>query len=149
MPVDYLEFNIRGVRQIERALRDLPDEAQQELDEAKREVAEGLADIVRAAGVADTRQSAAAARTVRAELGGDRPQVIAGPEKRLFGSEFGAHRRFGWYGRYRYRDSVGRTYRAHRGAASYWFFQAQEDAQPWVDQQWRAAEDAIIRRWGA
>lgn len=149
MPRDYIDVRIRGAREVERALRDLPDDAQRELDEAKREVAEGLAERVRAAGFADTLQSARAAATVRADTSGATPSVTAGPEKRLFGSEFGVFRRFGWYAARRYVDSPARQYRRHRGSASYWFFQAAEDAQPWVDQQWRDAQDRIIRSWGA
>jgi hypothetical protein len=151
VPVDQLNINIRGARQVERALRDLPDDAQRELDQAKREVAEGLAVRVRAAGHADTLQSSRAADTVRADTSGARPSVRAGPEVRLFGSEFGIRERsrFGWYAAGRYVNSPGRQYRRHRGNASYWFFDAQERAQPWVDTQWREAESAIIASWGA
>lgn len=146
----FLDINVRGAREVERALRALPDDARDEIDEARREVARGLAQRVRAAGVADTLQSARAAQTVEASVSG-RIRVTAGPEVRLFGSEFGIRpmSRFGWYADARYEDSIGRQYRPHRGSASYWFFRTQEEEQPWVDRQWAQAADDIIRSWSA
>lgn len=140
-----IDVDIRGLRRVERALEGMPADAATELRQAIDDVVAGVAGRTRAAGLSDTRQSAAAAQTVRVE--GRR--VVAGPERRLYGSEFGMERRSGWYAQPQYEDSLGRQYRPHRGSASYWFFRAQEDAQPWVETQWAQIHEGIVRRWSA
>lgn len=145
-----LKVNVRvqNLNEVLRAFDQLPRDANDVLRERTRELAETLADRVRAAGTSDTPQSAAAARTVRAR-GGNAPGVEAGPEVRLFGSEFGATRKFGWYRRGRYYHSAGRQYRPHLGSGSYWFFRTVDANQSEIDQEWQDAATEIIRRWGS
>jgi hypothetical protein len=147
--VTELRITIRGDREVLRALDRLPNDARREFEQGVDATADGLAQIVTAAGRADTRQSARAADTVRPEGGGLTPRIVAGPHALLFGSEFGAWRRFGWYSWALFRDSPARQFRPHLGQGSYWFFRAQEDAGPWVDEQWRRTLDAAVSTWSA
>ena len=71
-----------------------------------------------------------------------------GPHPLLFGSEFGMNRRSGWYADDRFRDSVGRQFRPHRGAGSYWFFKTAEQDQPEIQQALRETADEIVRNFG-
>lgn len=148
MARDFLQIKVTGDREVLRALRKLPDDAERELRDGMTQVSQQLAERVRAAGFADTRQSARAASTVQA-VPGTSPRVQAGPHPMLFGSEFGILRRTGWYAKPRYLNSPERQYRPHRGSASYWFFRAQEDNQGWIDEQWRGVADAVVRDWNA
>lgn len=146
-----IKVEITGVRETLRAFGDLPDDAQRELRERSKALADALAVEIRAAGQADTRQSARAATSVRAVR--DRVPVIeAGRTKRaqavLFGSEFGMTRRSGWYAKARYGQSEARQYRPHLGAGSYWFFRTVEDNTARIDREWNAMADELIRRWG-
>ncbi len=74
--------------------------------------------------------------------------VTAGPHPLLYGSEFGAFGRFGWYAASRYGHSAARQFRPHLGGGSYWFFETAEHS-PAVARTWQLLEDSIIRRWGA
>lgn len=134
------------------AFRRLPADAQNELRDGSLQLAQDLAQVIRAAGQADTPQSARAAASVRAHR--DRvPVISAGATKRaravLFGSEFGMTRRSGWYGHPRYRESLGRQYRPHRGNQSYWFFRTVEQQQPRISAAWNAVADRVVSRWRA
>jgi hypothetical protein len=147
-----LKINVRvhGLRETIRAFRDLPADANNELRDRTLELSRTLADRVQAAGMADTPQSARAAASVKARR--DRvPVISAGGTKKasavLFGSEFGMTRRSGWYARGRYRESLGRQYRPHQGAHSYWFFATVEENQSEIAATWRQVADAIIERW--
>lgn len=137
-----------GIAETLRAVRRLPPEARREARKATEELSERLARIAAAAGRADTRQSARAASTVRASRGTRTPAVTAGPHPLLFGSEYGADGRYGWYAAARYEDSPARQFRPHRGAASYWFHRSVEEAGPVIDAEWDQLMAAILRAWG-
>lgn len=147
MPGADISYRFRGLREVERALDRLPAEAHREIKDQREQLSRRLAELVRAAGRADSRVAAAAARTVRTGVGGE--MVIAGPEKRLFGSEFGSNSRWGWYSASRYRSSPARAFKPHRGSASYWFFRTIREQKPAIDEAWSQALDAIVRAWGA
>lgn len=147
MPSTEISWRFQGLNEVIRATRDLPDEAQREIADKREELSQRLATLVRAAGQASDRQSARAATTVRP--GGGAQMVVAGPHPLLFGSEFGALGRFGWYANRRYRGSRPRQFRPHRGAASYWFFRTIERHQPEIDEAWAQALDATVRAWSA
>jgi hypothetical protein len=143
-----LSIHVQGVQAILRELGQLPPNSVAVLKRRTKEIGRELAERVRAAGRADTRQSARAAATVRFRAtGGAIPggKVTAGPHPLLFGSEFGMNRRTGWYADDRFRHSPGRQFRRHYGQHSYWFFRSAEEAQPWVEQQFREAVDEIVR----
>jgi hypothetical protein len=74
--------------------------------------------------------------------------IKAGPHDLLFGSEFGANGRYGFYSASRYRDSPGRQFRPHRGQNSYWLFRTAEQAQPEIKAQFAAVVDEIVRDFG-
>src|SRR5437762_1246487 len=93
---DHFEVDVEGAEEVRRALLKLPLQARDEARKGMTKLSRELAVIIRAAGRADSRQSARAARTVRANRGLS-PGVVAGPHPLLFGSEFGALGRFGWY----------------------------------------------------
>lgn len=145
-----VDVRVYGLRETIRAFQQLPKDASDELRDRTLALSQTLADRVRAAGEADTPQSARAAASVKARR--DRvPVISAGGTKRssavLFGSEFGMTRRSGWYARGRYRDSLGRQFRPHRGASSYWFFATIEENQGEIAATWRQVADAILDRW--
>lgn len=147
-----LKINVRieGVRETLRAFRELPPEASKELRDRTQTLSEDLAVKIRAAGNNDSRQSARAAKSVKARR--DRvPVITAGGTKRssavLFGSEFGMTRRSGWYAAGRYGHSPARQFRPHRGANSYWFFRTVEQNQAEIGRAWTEVADSIIRKW--
>lgn len=144
---DGLRVTVYGDREVMRALRRLPDEANDELRDGAGRLAQMLARTAR--GLASSnRQARAAARTVT--IVRDRfPTIAAGPEKRLKGSEFGITRRTGWYGKPRFWDSPQRQYRPHQGRSSYWFFLAQERRQAEIREGWNEVLDAVVRKWSA
>lgn len=150
---------IDGARETLAAFRRLPKEADEQLRDASQRIAEALQGPVKAAAIAEGGQAAAVAGTVKA-VRGQMPMIQAGGSSRvgrhgspayglLFGSEFGAKRRFGWYAASRYRSSAGRQYKPHQGAHSYWFFRAVDDNDDLVATQWRKAADDIVRSFAA
>jgi len=68
--------------------------------------------------------------------------------KLLFGSEFGADRRFGWYAHQRFAESEGRQFSPHQGTTGRWFFPTVERELPTALAEWQDAADAIMRRFG-
>lgn len=144
-----VEVRIHGLDEVIRATELLDGVPAEELEDAAQRSAEKLAELVRAAGHASDRQSARAADTVRVEGHGGYPSVTAGPHPLLFGSEFGALGRFGWYSRPRYLNSRRRQFRAHLGAGSYWFFRTIEDNEGAVDAELSVAAEQTTRRWRA
>lgn len=144
-----LRVRVTGLDEVLRALRDLPAGARRELRTSSRELSTRLARFARAAGKADSRQSARAASTVRSIGGGFTPVVTAGPHPLLFGSEFGSNARWGWYSRPRYRGSPLRQFRPHLGGGSYWFFKTLDEHGADIDSAWQQCADAIIRSWSA
>jgi hypothetical protein len=135
---------IENLDNVVRALKRLPGQADEELKETARDLADKLSRITAAAGRSSSRQAARAAGTVRVGGGG----VTAGPHPLLFGSEFGAFGRFGWYSAGRYARSPGRQFRPHLGGGSYWFFRT-VDHSPEPDNASRRLGDSIIGRWSA
>lgn len=144
-----LRVRVRGDEEVIRALNALPRDARREARQGAVRLSRELANFVRAAGRADTRQSARASRTVRTATDGLNPAVVAGPHRLLFGSEFGVKRRFGWYARPRYRHSEKRQFRPHRGSASYWFFRAQDRADPLIRRELEETSERILSAWSA
>lgn len=145
------------LRAVQAAFKRLPKEASKSLRERTQELASVLADRMQASGRADSRQSAAAATSVRARK--DRvPTIVAGGAKRvaasgarahelLYGSEFGARFRFGWYAALRFASSTARQFRPHRGAASYWLFASFEDNRDEFFQMWKKVAHDVEREW--
>jgi hypothetical protein len=149
MARDFLNVTVRGDAEVRRALRRLPGDGQREARKGAVSLSRELANFIRAAGRADTRQSARASRTVRTATDGTDPAVVAGPHPMLFGSEFGIQRRTGWYAKPRYLDSPARQYRPHRGSSSYWFFKASREATPRIREAHAEMMDAIVATWSA
>jgi hypothetical protein len=154
-----IEVRMDGVRQTLRAFRDLGRDASGDLREESVKIATGFVPRMQAAARADGPQSALMAPTVRVKR--DRvPSVQAGGGKRvgrhkkpagalIYASEFGMNSRSGWYGRVRYRQSRGRQWHPHRGAASYWFHRTADRQMDSVYRQWFAVVDRLIRRWAS
>lgn len=136
--------HVEGLSEVVRAFERLPGQADRNLRESARDLAEHLERLTKAAGRASSRQAARAAATVRVGGGG----VTAGPHPLLYGSEFGAFGRFGWYSAARYARSLGRQFRPHLGGGSYWFFRTAENG-PAVAEESRRLGDKIIRDWSA
>ncbi|ALL74280.1 hypothetical protein AD006_01185 [Pseudonocardia sp. EC080610-09] len=138
-----IKIRIDGLNETIRAFKELPPDANNELRDRTKSIAEKLAVKVKAAASADSGQSALIAPTVKAKR--DRVPVIeAGGAKRvgrnrkpaykvLFGSEFGS-------------DQL-KQYRPWVGQDSYWFFTTVESQQAEISQQWNQAADDILQRW--
>lgn len=153
-----IRVRIDGAREVLAAFRDLPKDAGVALRRRSLELSDSLAQQARAAGRADTAQSAAAARSVKAVK--DRvPAVQAGGRMRvtssgasasdvLFGSEFGMSRRSGWFGRPQYRQSPARQFRPHGGAASYWLVDTVTESTD-IGRAWLRAAADIARAFEA
>jgi hypothetical protein len=132
---------IEGADEALRDFRHLPKEASDSLRDRTRELSNDLAHTIRGAAVADSRQSALMAPTVRAVR--DRlPVVQAGGTRRvgrnrkpaykiLFGSEFGS-------------DHL-EQYRPHLGKGSYWFFKTIEHQQRRISEAWSRVADDVVR----
>ena len=145
-----VEVRIHGLDEVIRASERIGGAPTEELENSAQRSAERLADLVRAAGHASDRQSARAAGTVRVEDGpGGFPGVVAGPHPLLFGSEFGALGRFGWYAKPRYLGSKPRQFRPHLGSGSYWFFRTIEANEDLVNSELAQGLNATTRRWRA
>lgn len=152
-----VKVHVTGVRETLAAFRRLPKDASNELRDAAGHIAQVLVVAAKANAQIDP-QSAAVGTTVK--VARDRvPAVTAGGAKRvtssrapawalLFGSEFGANGRYGWYGASRYADSPARQYAPHQGQRGRWFFPAVEDRQAQIAAEWRKAADNIVRKFG-
>lgn len=140
-----LNVEVRGALELVRAADRLVERAEPEIRDQARDVAEDLADRIRAAGRASSRQSARAAATMRVEEA-TFPSVTAGPHPLLFGSEFGAWGRFGWYGLNRYYGSIGRQFRPHTNDG-YWFFPTYYANLPWLVDHWEDVVNELLRDW--
>jgi hypothetical protein len=143
------DINVRGVREIERALDALPADALVRFKAATKRIANDVADRIRAAGRADSRQSARAAQTVRVTTNRNGATIKAGPHPLLLGSEFGAIRRFGFYSDERFDHSMGRQFRPWVGRGSYWFFRSALAEQPRVEQEFGETVDEIVNHFRA
>lgn len=142
-------MRVTGLREVIRALERLPGQAQKEARAGAVRISRDLARAIRAAGRASDRQSARASATVRTKTDGLNPAVVAGPHKLLFGSNFGAFGRYGWYSARRYVDSPARQFRKHRGQVDYWFFVTAEGENAVLQAEYQRIADAIIRDWSA
>jgi hypothetical protein len=152
-----IRLRAEGVRETLAAFNRLPKDTNRELREASLRIANLMAQSAKGASHIDA-QSAAVGTTVRAIK--DRvPVVQAGGAKRitsgrvpayrlLFGSEFGANGRFGWYSAPRYAESPGRQFSPHQGQSGRWFFPTVEREFPAALREWQRAADEIVRRFG-
>lgn len=152
-----VKVHIAGVRETLAAFRQLPKDASNELRDASGKIARILVDAAKRGASIDP-QATAVATTVK--VARDRvPAVQAGGAKRvtknrapawalLFGSEFGANGRYGWYAASKYADSEGRQYSPHQGQQGRWFFPSVEAEQARIGTHWNRAVDAVVRRFG-
>lgn len=149
-----ISVETRGVRETLFAFRRLPKDASDSLRDRSMRLSKVLATRVQAAAIAEGGQAKIVAPTVKARR--DRvPAITAGGNERVgkrrvpahklvFGSEFGAKRRFGWYSAYRYRNSTGRQYKRHLGQHSYWFFRTVDENTAAVNTAWHKIADDIV-----
>lgn len=123
-------FRVLGSRDLEKALRRLPVELDDEIKDASGRIAERAVRDIRA--TASTPAEGKAARSVRARRGRV-PVVAAGGGSRteggpmFFGTEFGGNR-----------NIRTRQFRDHRGTRGFFFYptvrrQGREWADEWVD----------------
>jgi hypothetical protein len=146
--------HIDGARPLLAAFRKLPKQASDDLRDGSLRLSKTLAQKIKAAGLADSDQAAAVAPTVKAVR--DRvPAITIGGSTRvtsrrvpasaiLFGSEFGARRRFGWYSARKYRQSAGRQYRRHLGRGSYWIYKTVDHNSATISKAWLDVADHIV-----
>jgi len=146
---DTRSVSVTGLDEVLRALEKLPSDAEREARAGAVRISRRLAVLIRAAARGSDRQSARAGRTVRTQTLGLTPNVIAGPHPLLFGSNFGALGRFGWYSNRRYGSSRPRQFRPHRDRPDYWFFSTAERSNAELEQEYQEIADAIIRDWSA
>lgn len=144
-----LTLTLSGARETIKRFNGLPKEANENLRQRALKISDKMAVWIRAAALADSKQAAALADTVKARK--DRvPYVEVGGSKRvtrtkgtkayqlLFGANFGARV-------YRVPGKVPFFEHDHAGAGNdYWIFSTYEAHQGEVDQEWnQAAEDAL------
>lgn len=146
-----LDIKVKGAEEIRRAARQLPQDLRDEIRKGLSKLSREFANRIRAAGRATpkprgTGPGGGAVSTVRARTGLT-AGVLVGPHPLLFGSEFGANGRYGWYAADKYRDSVGRQFRPH--VKSYWFYKTSRSLQPEVDREAQEILDETVRRWRA
>lgn len=152
-----IRLRLINARPVLAAFRGLPKEASAELREGAGKLAETLATRVRAAGRGEGRQASLLVSTVKVKR--DRVPVIeVGGSKRvgrhgapawgvLFGSEFGADGRYGWFGAPEYGGSDGRQYKPHRGREGRWIFPTVEAEQHTINAAWEQVATDILRAW--
>lgn len=153
-----IRINVDGVRQTLAAFREMPKEASASLRERSKELADTIADRVKAAGQAEGRQAAKLARTVRAmkdrvptvQVGGTRKLGRQGEPAwgMLFGSEFGMDARSGWYADPRYDGEPSGQFKPHRGRQGYWIFPTVERSEGEISEAWNRVADDILREFG-
>jgi len=149
-----VRVQVVGAREVIRAFGNLPDNAKTIVKDKSYDLADSLVPDVRATAAGRGRQATRAAATVKAvrdkapKLQGGRSGDALG-RKLLFGSEFGAKRHFGWYGKPRYHDSTGLQFPPHRGNASYWFFKTVDDNKSRIGEAYVNMAREICRQWGA
>jgi hypothetical protein len=154
-----VSVRITGLREVRRALRALPPQATTELKDGTLELANRLVPLIKAAGAARGRQTERASRTtkvVKGAGGGVLPRIEAGGTKKarevLFGTEFGATRKFGWYDAKRnprYYNSRGKQFPPHLGRGSYWFHKTVDESRGVIDAEAADMGSNLIRRWSA
>lgn len=147
-----------GINEALSAFERLPPESMKILRDRTIAVSERLAVKMANAARGEGRQAAAVADTVTVRRGST-PGVRAGGGKKfgrprtsasavLFGSEFGANRRSGWYAAGKYAQSTGRQFRPHLGRGSYWFFTTFEHDADITRNVWVMIADDVARSFG-
>lgn len=151
-----MAVRVEGLREVRRALRAFPPQATAELKDGSLRLANRLVPLIKAAGAARGRQTERASRTtkvVKGAGGGVLPRIEAGGSKKardvLFGTEFGATRKFGWYRAGRYYNSRGKQFPPHVGRGSYWFHVTVERNKQTIDAEAATMADELVRRWSA
>jgi hypothetical protein len=132
-------FYLEGVRDLERALRRLPKELEDEVKDASGRIAERAVRETRAA--AGTRAERKAAKSIRSRRG-KVPTIAAGGGTRteggpmFFGTEFGGDR-----------NIRTRQFRTHRGTQGYFFYPTiRRHGRDWVE-LWLDGIDRATRVW--
>lgn len=139
-----IDMRVDGARETLAAFKDLPKEASAELRKAALDLADMLAQRVKAAGAAEGRQAALLVGTVKPRrdripsitVGGTTAVGRSWPKRGrgkafelLFGSEYGGR---------------GHGFKPHRGRFGYWINPTVEAEQDAVGREWLAAADRII-----
>ena len=143
---DHFEVDVKGATEVERALDKLTPDAQRAVEKEKKRLAKNLAAKLRRAVISGSkgRMGTKVRPTIRQS--GD--TVIAGPHPMLFGTEFGANGRYGWYADDRFRDSPARQYFRHQGDG-YWWQPTIRRAKPDADAAVQRALDDALSHWSA
>lgn len=151
-----VKLSISGIRETLKKFKELPPEASTELRDKTQALSSFLALKAKAAGFAIGGQAAPVATTIKANR--DRvPSITMGGTKLitstrkpayklLFGAEFGANGRYGWFGAAKYSRSLGRQYLPHAGTKGYFFFRSVDDNQAELERGWNQVADDIVDR---
>jgi hypothetical protein len=134
-------------------LRQFPAQATAELKDGSVRLANQLVPLIKAAGAARGKQTVLASRTTRVVKSGLMPQIVAGRAGKasavLYGTEFGATRKFGWYRAGRYYNSRGKQFPPHQGRGSYWFHKTVDENQGTINAAAAQMSADLVRRWSA
>lgn len=138
MPTD--RIHVEGLNETLRAFKQYGPDATNELRTEAKALSSQVAARQKAAGAGSDRQSAMAARTVRARR--DRvPVIVAGGRSRpgmvFFGAEFGGRRR-----------RTTQQFRPYRGRTGYWFYPTLRAMTPRLLEAYGDALDRAARKWG-
>lgn len=146
MPFDHFEVNVKGAKEVERALGKLPVDAQKAVVKEKRRLAKNLAARLRRAVISGSKGRMGTKVRPTIHQSGD--TVKAGPHPMLFGTEFGMNRKSGWYGRPEFRHSPHLQYFRHNGAG-YWWNPTIQRSKPDADAAVQRVVDDALNKWGA
>lgn len=142
-----MSVKVGGLTEARLALGRVDRDAEAELRDANRRIAQALAHKVQAAAHTEGAQADILASTVKTGLG-PTPSVWAGGTrligsnhkpayKLLFGSEFGARQQG---------PGALRQFKPHLGRGSYWFYRTVESNEDMMRREWQRAVDAVIRK---
>ena len=143
-----VSVEVEGLKELQRRVRNLPKQAQEELRQAAQAIADMELPRLRAAASGSSRQAGAIASSIRSRR--DRfPAIAAGGRGRtgvsggatagqlFYGAEFGGRR-----------SRTTMQFRPHLGQRGYFFFPTLRADQPKQRDLWEAALRNLEREWG-
>jgi hypothetical protein len=145
---------IEGDREVIRALRKLPADAQKAMRTEAKDIAISLTDLIKIDARSRGRQAARGASTVREGNRGIWPQITGSNTGKargiMFGSVYGMKRHSGWYNHARYnRPGARGQFGAYVGYPGHWFFTTAQKHRAWITREWTKAARDVVDRWGA
>lgn len=162
---DHFDIDVKGAKEVERALGKLDEDAEILFRKEKRRLAKNLAAKLRRAVISQTKisrqtepeRSSRGSKLSHRPMGirvlpsikqsGDR--VTAGNASRmLFGTEFGMNRKSGWYARPEFANNPHLQYFRHN-SSGYWWNPTIQAARPDYEAAVKRVLDGTLGQWSA